>query len=86
MKRSAVQVAGLAFLAMPQFLLACEGCKSSAEENGSPNAIGEAFGYSIYFMLTFLALVVGSMIVMMVRAARRIDQERAALSLPQASG
>jgi hypothetical protein len=64
-------------MAVPGLLLACEGCKSSAQDNGSPNAIGNAFGISIYFMLACPILLVGGMACLTVRQMRRIERERA---------
>lgn len=67
----------IALLALPAAVQACEGCKSSAQDNGSPNAIGEAFGYSIYFMLLCPFVIIGTMIWLGARQLRRLEQERA---------
>lgn len=71
------KLVALGWLLLPALVQACEGCKSSAQENGSPNAIGEAFGYSIYFMLLCPMVIVGGMVWIGVRQFRRLEQERA---------
>ena len=64
-------------LAWPALAFACEGCKSSAQSGGSPNAIGEAFGISIYFMLAVPALIMFGLIRLMIRQCRALDEQHA---------
>lgn len=64
-------------LLLPTALPACEGCKSSAQDGDNPNQIGEAFGYSIYFMLACPILIVSGMFWLGARQLRRLEQERA---------
>ena len=56
LSRAAVIALGL----LPALASACEGCKSSAiDDEGAPNAIGQGFGMSIYFLMGMLLLVGG---------------------------
>ncbi len=76
MKRIA-PFAALVAVTLPSLAAACEGCKSVSQDNGTPNAIGEAFGISIYFMIAFPMLLVLGMIILGVRQVRQIEAERA---------
>src|SRR5258707_868418 len=69
-------------MAWPSIVFACEGCKSSAENGGAPNAIGEAFGLSIYFMLAVPMLILAVMVRAIVRRCREMDREHAHLFAP----
>ena len=71
-------------MAWPSLVFACEGCKSSAQDGEAPNAIGEAYGLSIYFMLAVVAMVVGLLVRGIVRRCREIDREHAHLFPPAA--
>ena len=73
----------LIFLA-PLVASACEGCKSTAQAGGSPNAIGEAFGWSIYFMLAVPALLMFGLVRLMIRQCRALQQQHAHLGEPAA--
>lgn len=64
-------------LCLPALAQACEGCKSSAQMDGTPTAVGEAFGISIYFMLACPMLLVGGMFWVGLRQLRRLEAERA---------
>jgi hypothetical protein len=64
-------------MAWPSIIFACEGCKSSAQDGGAPNAIGQAFGLSIYFMLAVPMLIMAVMVRAIVRRCREMDQEHA---------
>ncbi len=70
--------------AWPSVVFACEGCKSSAQSGGAPNAIGEAFGVSIYFMLGVLTLLITSLVRMIVRQCRALDAQHALVLAPVA--
>ena len=74
------------FCAWPSMAFACEGCKSSAQIGGAPNAIGEAFGISIYFMLAVPTLLLIGLVRMMVRQCRALDEQHARVLAPVASG
>ena len=68
-----------ALMAWPSLVLACEGCKSTAQAGGTPNAIGEAFGLSIYFMLAVPMVIVAILVRGIVRRCREMDQQNAHL-------
>lgn len=76
-KKLIAAVFATALLLLPAALPACEGCKSSAQEGGKPNEVGQAFGYSIYFMLACPFMLVGGMVWVGARQLRRLEQERA---------
>ncbi len=71
-------------MAWPSIVFACEGCKSSAQDAGAPNAIGQAFGLSIYFMLAVPMIIVAIMVRAIVRRCREMDLEHAHLFPPVA--
>jgi hypothetical protein len=77
-------VAMAVLMAWPSIIFACEGCKSSAEAGGAPNAIGEAFGLSIYFMLGVPMLIMAVMIRAIVIRCRELDQQHAHVFAPPA--
>ena len=64
-------------MAWPSLVFACEGCKSSAQAGGAPNAIGEAFGLSIYFMLAVPTLIMFCLVRLMIRQCRALEQQHA---------
>lgn len=70
--------------AWPSVVFACEGCKSSAQDGGAPNAIGQAFGLSIYFMLAVPMIIVALLVRGIVRRCREMDREHAHLFPPVA--
>ena len=71
--------------AWPSVVFACEGCKTTAQEAGTPNQIGEAFGWSIYFMLAVPTIIVTILVRAIVRRCREMDQEHAHLFAAQAA-
>ena len=71
-------------MAWPSVVFACEGCKSSAQDGGTPNAIGQAFGLSIYFMLAVPMLILAVMVRAIVRRCQEMDREHAHLFAPVA--
>lgn len=81
-RRRLTLVTTAALCAWPSLVLACEGCKSSAQSGGSPNAIGEAFGVSIYFMLAVPALIMFGLIRLMIRQCRALDEQHARVLAP----
>ena len=73
-----------ALMACPSIASACEGCKSSAQDGGAPNAIGQAFGLSVYFMLAVPMIIVAILVRGIVRRCREMDREHAHLFAPVA--
>jgi|SRR5476651_1705753 hypothetical protein len=71
-------------MAWPSIAFACEGCKSTAQAGGTPNAIGQAFGLSIYFMLAVPMLIMIIMVRAIVLRCREMDQQHAHLFAPVA--
>ena len=69
-------------MAWPSLVMACEGCKSTAQSGGTPNAIGQAFGLSIYFMLAVPMVIVAILVRGIVRRCREMDQQHAHLFAP----
>lgn len=82
MNRLTGRLAGLVIFLTPLLASACEGCKSSAQSGGVPNAIGEAFGYSIYFMLAVPTLLMVGLVRMMIRHCRLLDEQHALVLAP----
>lgn len=85
MTRMAGRMTGVLIFLAPLLASACEGCKSSAQSGGAPNAIGEAFGLSIYFMLAVPTLIMIGMTRMIIRQCRALDRQHAQLLAPVAS-
>jgi hypothetical protein len=78
--------AGMALLlGWPSLVQACEGCKSSAQSGGAPNAIGQAFGLSIYFLLAVPTLLMFGLVRLMIRQCRALDEQHARVLAPAGS-
>ena len=86
MRRWATLAATAVLLAWPSLVSACEGCKSSAQDDAGPNAIGQAFGLSVYFMLAVPMIIVAILVRGIVRRCRELDHEHAQQLAPVAPG
>ena len=70
-------------MAWPSIVSACEGCKTTAQAGGTPNAIGQAFGMSVYFMLAVPMVIVAILVRGIVVRCREMDREHAHLFAAQ---